>query len=934
LLWERSAGSFGESTEFPEESDMVDAREEDVEGFTQVDNTFFDEDGRGVYRSEGYGFEIHFPPQYQLNAAPDQRALNAGLELPDQTPIWEFNLKDPLFYQGTNLVNASLILQVTRGEEALLLCTVHKNGSQLQIDSKPLDEVQINEVVFLKDVVVEGVMGGMINRISYRMISQGACYELTEIIQTNNPEGYPAETIKIVDQDLVFSEMDRVLETFSLLEGEPSFPEIKYPVRESSGQYLEKAIGDYADGIDVSHWQGNIGWSQVYNAGYRFAYIKGTEGVGWTDSKFHENMSAGNAAGMYLGVYHFARPDLGNTGKEEAEYFLSKVGDYLESGNLRPVLDLEFRGTLDKEALSAWALEWLQTVENQTGVAPLIYTNLYFINTFLNSTVTDYELWIAYWNCDPTVTGQIPPTGKWGDWAFWQYCVEDEGYVPGISSRIDMDIYNGSDERLVDYDAASPIWVNLQSDERTAPRPVSVDLTANVYGDLGGPVFYAFWWDCPALSADQEAVEADCGELPNPVPKECLSNDVGLVCSQFKEDTYKISHTYYDVGDYSAKVIVSRRGGDPTEDRYQVSVTNPIESIEVDPASPVSAPIAFDLDLLVNVEFNSGADGALQVEIMEKGSDTIIISDCQLVVDGEYGIKSFILYMSEDQPAVINYDVKTRYRPQGSCPVVDGNINDVAVDLVIDYGYAQFNRVGFFALDQREWYLKNTLSPGWQDVTIVRFGGADSSWFPVSGDWDGNGFDTPGIYDPVQKKWYLKNDLDSGWDNVIVIKFGTADSHWIPVTGDWNGDGVDTVGFYAPESGKWLLKTSQSDGWGDITTVKYQGESSWLALAGDWDGDGYDTPGFFESDSSKWYLKNDLMNGWSNYISLRFGDGGANWNAVSGDWDGDGIDDLGFLDADQGKWHLKAGQDNGWVNVYSFRFGGGLVGPVPIIGNW
>jgi GH25 family lysozyme M1 (1,4-beta-N-acetylmuramidase) len=114
--------------------------------------------------------------------------------------------------------------------------------------------------------------------------------------------------------------------------------------------------------------------------------------VDWTDSKFFTNITEGTVEGIYMGIYHFARPDLGNTGQEEAEYFLSVVGDYLESGYLRPVLDLEVGGYLGKEALSAWVLDWLQTVENQSGVAPLIYTNYYYISNFLTDPVADYDL--------------------------------------------------------------------------------------------------------------------------------------------------------------------------------------------------------------------------------------------------------------------------------------------------------------------------------------------------------------------------------------------------------------------------------------------------------------------------------------------------------------------------------------------------------------
>ena len=61
-------------------------------------------------------------------------------------------------------------------------------------------------------------------------------------------------------------------------------------------------------GIDVSHYQGNIDWAQVRNAGYTFAFVKATEGTRFKDSYFIKNMNNGKANGVLMGAYHFARP--------------------------------------------------------------------------------------------------------------------------------------------------------------------------------------------------------------------------------------------------------------------------------------------------------------------------------------------------------------------------------------------------------------------------------------------------------------------------------------------------------------------------------------------------------------------------------------------------------------------------------------------------
>ena len=125
------------------------------------------------------------------------------------------------------------------------------------------------------------------------------------------------------------------------------------------------------DGIDVSHWNPNINWYQVYNAGYRFAFVKATEGNGWVDPDFITNMTNGKNDGMFMGAYHFARPDLNTNAALEANYFVSIAGPYISKGYLRPVLDIERHNTLGQTALSNWVHTWMDTVKNATGVEPL-----------------------------------------------------------------------------------------------------------------------------------------------------------------------------------------------------------------------------------------------------------------------------------------------------------------------------------------------------------------------------------------------------------------------------------------------------------------------------------------------------------------------------------------------------------------------------------
>lgn len=55
---------------------------------------------------------------------------------------------------------------------------------------------------------------------------------------------------------------------------------------------------------------------------------------------FEEQVAGANAAGLVVGVYHFAYPET-NTPEAEAQYFADAAGSYLREDHLRPALDIE-----------------------------------------------------------------------------------------------------------------------------------------------------------------------------------------------------------------------------------------------------------------------------------------------------------------------------------------------------------------------------------------------------------------------------------------------------------------------------------------------------------------------------------------------------------------------------------------------------------------
>ena len=80
------------------------------------------------------------------------------------------------------------------------------------------------------------------------------------------------------------------------------------------------AAGYPVQGIDVSHYQGEIDWAKMKQQGMDFAYIKATEGSAHEDKRFDKNWKEAKAAGMLCGAYHFFSFE--SEGAKQAEHFI------------------------------------------------------------------------------------------------------------------------------------------------------------------------------------------------------------------------------------------------------------------------------------------------------------------------------------------------------------------------------------------------------------------------------------------------------------------------------------------------------------------------------------------------------------------------------------------------------------------------------------
>jgi len=286
-------------------------------------------------------------------------------------------------------------------------------------------------------------------------------------------------------------------------------------------------------GADISYW--NCGssatgisqenWNIACRTGHRvFVFLRatrggttgvdqpqGTPGGGnlstlarrYDDPRFVQNLVRATAAGMHLGPYHFARPDVaGNTGTDEANHFIQMAGAWMRPGYLVPVFDLEAGQSLGGDALAQFALDFSDRLHAVLRIRPCIYVNGSYSGTLQAASASRRDLlakpgshvpgmtspafpvlWNARYadNSDPesipvqtgspkhtysTYAGYYGPWDDYGNtepWALWQYASTVS--IPGfnaVDATCDGNVAHGDLEYVRNL-LVPAVWWNDQS---------------------------------------------------------------------------------------------------------------------------------------------------------------------------------------------------------------------------------------------------------------------------------------------------------------------------------------------------------------------------------------------------------------------------------------------------------------------------------------
>jgi lysozyme len=245
----------------------------------------------------------------------------------------------------------------------------------------------------------------------------------------------------------------------------PLSTEVKILENKENGIFSDGYYWWYVNVTSGGH-EGKIGWiahialPSEFKVGDKIEVkatvrLRSSPTVGYNDGYFKGNVENARKAGMLVGAYHFARPDLivrlvdggyVSDAVAEAKHFLSIARDYLKPGYLRPVLDVEVKESgekLGRDGLSQWIHEWMNTIREEIGVEPILYTSSAYAYEYLNVSLKKYPLWIAHYTYNPDM---YPWTPLWNCWDFWQWT--NESIVPGIEGYVDENLFNGDLRRL------------------------------------------------------------------------------------------------------------------------------------------------------------------------------------------------------------------------------------------------------------------------------------------------------------------------------------------------------------------------------------------------------------------------------------------------------------------------------------------------------
>jgi GH25 family lysozyme M1 (1,4-beta-N-acetylmuramidase) len=217
---------------------------------------------------------------------------------------------------------------------------------------------------------------------------------------------------------------------------------------------------------DVSKWNYPVDFFQLKAEGYELVFIRGGDGY-YEDERVREYVAKAHAAGLWVCIYWFFRPNLNWQTQADKLLALLREVPY----DLPPTLDVETTaGILPTSRVLGWVKNWLDYVAAKLVTKPHIYTNLNIwqqIGGLVATWAIAYDVWLAQWPYDNRVdvariidgvieaalNGQINASQikPWGDPRWWQITSKGNTEAVGGTATMDIDVSRDDRSAVISY---------------------------------------------------------------------------------------------------------------------------------------------------------------------------------------------------------------------------------------------------------------------------------------------------------------------------------------------------------------------------------------------------------------------------------------------------------------------------------------------------
>ncbi|MDP2905183.1 MAG: toxin TcdB middle/N-terminal domain-containing protein [Candidatus Omnitrophota bacterium] len=182
----------------------------------------------------------------------------------------------------------------------------------------------------------------------------------------------------------------------------------------------------------------------------------------------------------------------------------------------------------------------------------------------------------------------------------------------------------------------------------------------------------------------------------------------------------------------------------------------------------------------------------------------------------------------------------------------------------------------------------------------------NSSVNPIMGDFDGNGLTDLGVHNYANGEWNICFSVKGEFPSAVpwLANFGGSRDWW-PIGGDFDGDGKSDIGIYNWREGQ--FKAALSTGGGFSAADKWQfsfpeHSEAWRPSTGNFNGDRYTDFIFYNKDDGTIKVALGSSSGFGGFserpVDLKLKDCAP----LSGDFNGDGLTDLCLFNKSSGEF--------------------------------